>query len=55
MADRDNREVIARKLRKPKSDLAVNYAVWKAGKRIYRIHSAAFTAAQFNPGKGSAR
>ncbi|MDN4625617.1 RES family NAD+ phosphorylase [Erwinia sp. PsM31] len=52
MADR---EAITRKLKPPKSDLAVNLTVWEAGKRIYRIHSAAFRAAQFNPGKGSAR
>lgn len=55
MADKDNREVIARRLREPKHDLTVNYAVWKAGQLIYRIHSDAFHAVQFNPGKGNAR
>lgn len=52
MADRD---VIARKLRPPKPDLAVNITVWEAGKRIYRIHTAAFHAVHFNPGRGNAR
>lgn len=55
MADKDNREVIARRLREPKHDLTVNYAVWKAGQRIYRIHSESFHAVEFNPGKGNAR
>ncbi|KAA1170960.1 RES family NAD+ phosphorylase [Photorhabdus heterorhabditis] len=32
-----------------------NYCVWKAGKRIYRLHHEAFSATQFNPGYGSGR
>lgn len=48
MADKDNREVIARRLREPKHDLTVNYAVWKAGQLIYRIHSDLYLA-DLNP------
>lgn len=54
MADSDDKDVV-RKLPAPKTDILVNFTVWPAGKPIYRIHSAEFTAVQFNPGKGSAR
>lgn len=56
MADSDNdRDDVVRKIPAPKKDLEVNFISWKAGKPIYRIHSAAYTAVQFNPGKGRAR
>lgn len=55
MADPDNTEQVERKVPAPKTNLAVNFIRWAAGKRIYRIHSATFTATQFNPGLGNAR
>lgn len=56
MADSDNnRDDVVRKIPAPKKDLEVNFISWEAGKPIYRIHSAAYTAVQFNPGKGRAR
>ncbi|WP_233268259.1 RES family NAD+ phosphorylase [Pantoea sp. BAV 3049] len=33
----------------------MNFAIWRAGNPIYRLHSARFTALRFNPGKGSSR
>ncbi|AYW90831.1 MULTISPECIES: RES family NAD+ phosphorylase [Yersinia pseudotuberculosis complex] len=55
MADSDDKDNVVRKLPVPKAYLPVNFTTWTAGKLIYRIHSAEFTATQFNPGKGSAR
>ncbi|MGB9095967.1 RES family NAD+ phosphorylase [Erwinia sp.] len=55
MADADDKEVIARKIRQPKSNLQVNFVTWPAGKRFYRVHSADYRAAEFNPGKGNSR
>ncbi|WP_261371754.1 hypothetical protein [Yersinia aleksiciae] len=55
MADSDDNDHVVRKLPAPKADLHVNFTTWAAGKPIYRIHSAEFTAVQFNPGKGGAR
>jgi hypothetical protein len=54
MADSDDKEVV-RKLPVPKTNLLVNFTTWPADKPIYRIHSAEFSAVQFNPGKGNAR
>ncbi|MHA3541175.1 RES family NAD+ phosphorylase [Yersinia enterocolitica] len=55
MADSDDKDNVVRKVPVPKADLQVNFTTWIAGKLIYRIHSAEFTATQFNPGKGNAR
>ncbi|CNF37381.1 RES family NAD+ phosphorylase [Yersinia kristensenii] len=55
MADSDDKDNVVRKVPLPKADLQVNFTTWIAGKLIYRIHSAEFTATQFNPGKGNAR
>ncbi|TQI78601.1 RES domain-containing protein [Serratia fonticola] len=54
MVDADDKEIV-RRVPIPKADLSVNFVIWPAGKPIHRIHSVAFSAAQFNPGKGSAR
>lgn len=55
MVDADDTEPVERKVPAPKADIAVNFAIWSAGKPIYRVHSSAFTATQFNPGLGNAR
>ncbi|MGE9550351.1 RES family NAD+ phosphorylase [Erwinia amylovora] len=55
MAESDDSNVVVRRLRKPKDRLEVNFATWRAGNPIHRLHSARFTALRFNPGKGSSR
>jgi hypothetical protein len=55
MADSDDKDVVVRKLPVLKADFQVNFIIWAASKPIYRIHSAKFTAAEFNPGIGGAR
>ncbi len=52
MDDKDNEEV---KFPEPPDNARCKTAVWKAGKKIERIHSSQFTAIQFNPGLGNAR
>lgn len=55
MADADNKEVVVRKIRPPRSPLQVNFVTWPAGKRLHRVHSAEYRALEFNPGKGNSR
>lgn len=55
MADADDKEVVVRKIRQPKVNLQVNFVTWPAGKRLHRVHSADYSAVQFNPGKGNSR
>jgi hypothetical protein len=55
MAEPHDSGQVERHVPAPKEKLAINVVTWAAGKPIYRIHSAHFTATHFNPGQGSAR